>query len=520
MRSTFMGLEIGRRSIITHQATLDITGHNVANANTPGYTRQVASIQTTAPYAAPSMYNIQPGQFGTGVMVGEIRRLRDEFIDMQIRNESQASGYWEAMQTTLDTIEMILNEPGDQGLRAVLDGLWEAWQSLSESPESDAVREVVKERGMAVADAFHHMYNQLIALRRDLNSQVKAKVEEINSIARQLADVNGQIKAVILSEQVPNDLLDRRDLLLDKLSRLVDAQIIIESNETATVLIGGAPLVMGGRTVSLGLNTDSDGMYQVVWDLDPESHPGTVITGRPAGSADMEVVINSGELLGLLEARGFAENSRLGRVQNLVPNLMNSLNQLAKAVILDTNAIHRQGYSLNNQTGIPDGTNFFLQDPDLDPNDPTIEWAKLISVDPKIIEDVKNIAAAGSPTWDSSATPPVVINFGDGSNALRIAQLKQNRAGTLAPFTIDDYWVSLVSSIGVKAQEATRMVENQGTLLNQLEIKRQETAGVSLDEEMTNMIRFQHAYNAAARYITAIDEAISVVVNNMGLVGR
>ena len=115
------------------------------------------------------------------------------------------------MQTTLDTIEMILNEPGDQGLRAVLDGLWEAWQSLSESPESDAVREVVKERGMAVADAFHQMYNQLIALRRDLNSQVKAKVEEINSIARQLADVNGQIKAVILSEQVPNDLLDRRD---------------------------------------------------------------------------------------------------------------------------------------------------------------------------------------------------------------------------------------------------------------------------------------------------------------------
>lgn len=529
MRSTFMGLEIGRRSIVTHQATLDITGHNIANANTPGYTRQVASIQTTAPFAAPSMYNIRPGQFGTGVMVGEIRRLRDEFIDMQIRNESQTSGYWEAMQTTLDTIEMILNEPGDQGLRGVLDSLWEAWQSLVESPENESVREVVKERGLAVADTFHHMYSQLTALRQDLNSQVKAKVEEINSIAQQLADVNRQIKTVIYSGQTPNDLIDRRDLLLDQLSRLVDAQVIIEPDETATVLIGGSPLLMGERTVRLGLNEDTQGMYKVVWDMDPDSHPGTAVTGRPASSNDIEVTITSGELMGLLDARGAAENSKLGQNRSEVPRLIEALNELARAIILDTNEIHRQGYSLNNQTDVADGTNFFtitgdpnfdLNDPAFDPNDPTIEWARLISVDPQIIADVKNIAAAGSPTWDSSAIPPVVINFGDGSNALRIAQLKQNRGGTLAPFTIDDYWVTLVSSIGVKAQEATRMVENQSTLLSQLEFKRQETAGVSLDEEMTNMIRFQHAYNAAARYITAIDEAISVIVNNMGLVGR
>lgn len=517
MRSTFMGLEIGRRSIVTHQATLDITGHNVANANTPGYTRQAASIQTTAPHAAPSMYNIRPGQFGTGVMVGEIRRLRDEFIDMQIRNENQASGYWGAMQTTLNTIEMILNEPGDQGLRAVLDRLWEAWQGLVESPESESVREVVKERGLAVADTFHHMYNQLTALRQDLNSQVKAKVEEINSIAQQLADINRQIKAVILSEQAPNDLIDRRDLLLDQLSLLVDAQIIIESNEMATVLIGGSPLLMGGRTVSLGLNVDTEGMYKVVWDMDPESHPGTAVTGRPAGSDDVEVTITSGELMGLLDARGAAENSRLGQNRREVPRLMEALNELARAILLDTNEIHRQGYSLNNQTSIADGTNFFTQ---LDPSDPTIEWAKLISVDPQIIADVKNIAAAGSPTWDSSAAPPVVINFGDGSNALLLAQLKHSRSVNLNSVSFDDYWGSQVSNIGVKAQEAVRMVENQGTLLNQLELKRQETAGVSLDEEMTNMIRFQHAYNAAARFITAIDEAINVIVNNMGLVGR
>ncbi len=518
MRSTFMGLEMGRRSILTQQATLDVTGHNMANAGTPGYTRQVAVVQTTAPFAAPGMHNVLPGQFGTGVMVGEIRRLRDDFIDMQIRDENQASGYWESMQTTLDTIEVVLNEPSDQGLRGVLDNLWQAWQALVESPENESVRAVVLERGLAVADTFHHMYNQLRNLRQDLNDQVKVKVEEINSVSRQLADVNQQIKAITLSGQAPNDLVDRRDLLLDQISRLVDANVTTEANGMATVLVGGAPLVMGARTVSLGLNTDDKGIYKVIWDSSPETHPGTAVTGRSADdSNDMEVATTSGELMGLLEARGNAEHSKLGQQRNLVPGIMNTLNQLARAMVLDTNAVHQQGYSLNNINGAdPDGIDFFNQT-GIDINDPTIEWARLISVDARIVADVNNIAAAANRTRDDEGTP---INFGDGGNALLLAQLKHSRSGALEPVTIDDYWRSQVSSVGVLAQEARRMVENQETLLNQLELRRQETAGVSLDEEAINMIKSQHAYNAAARYITVVDEALEVIVNRLGLVGR
>ncbi len=142
----------------------------------------------------------------------------------------------------------------------------------------------------------------------------------------------------------------------------------------------------------------------------------------------------------------------------------------------------------------------------------------MICVDAQIVADVKNIAAAGAPTHD--AVSGVASNYGDGSNALALAQLKQSRSGTLAPTTLDDYWNSQVSSIGVLAQEATRMVENQSTMMNQLELRRQETAGVSLDEEMTNMLMFQQAYNAAARYITAIDEALDVIISKLGLVGR
>ena len=164
-------------------------------------------------------------------------------------------------------------------------------------------------------------------------------MEEINSIAQQIADVNQQIKAITLSGQTPNDLIDRRDLLLDQISRLVDAQITVESNGMASILVGGAPLVMGVRTISLGLNTDNKGMYKVVWDLDPDTHPNSVITGRPASSDDIEVSITSGELFGLLDPQ-LAE-AKLGQDPIWSPP-DETLNQLAKAIVIDTNAIHRQ----------------------------------------------------------------------------------------------------------------------------------------------------------------------------------
>ncbi|NLV17252.1 MAG: flagellar hook-associated protein FlgK [Syntrophomonadaceae bacterium] len=517
MRSTFMGLEIGRRGVITHQASLDITGHNVANANTPGYSRQVPVFRTTDPYAGLGMYNVTPGQFGTGVMISDIARMRDAFSDMQIRDESPSFGYWTQMETVLNTIEVIMNEPTDEGLRGVIDGLWEAWQTLVESPESDAVRAVVRERGVAVADTFNHMYLQLSNLRQDLNIQIKAKVEEVNSTAQQIADLNQQIRTLNVSGQSPNDLNDRLDLLLDNLSGLIDAQINFEADGTVTVLLGGAPLVMGSRPVNMGVIPDTQGMYRVVWDLEPESHPGTVVIPPPMTSSHMEINLKSGELMGLLEARGVAEGSSLGSKTNMIPGVMDALNELARAIVLEVNEIHRQGFSLNNTGDSADGFNFFSED-GLDVTDLTLEWAKYITMDAMIVADVQNIAAALNPTRDNITGEP--INFGDGGNALRLAQIKHSLSAALGSVTIDDYWRSKVSSVGVMAGESTRMADNQAVLLNSLEARRQSVSGVSLDEEMTNMIRFQHAYNAAARYLTAIDEAIDMIVNRMGIVGR
>lgn len=596
--SNFLSMEIGKRSIMTHQTALSVTGHNIANANTVGYTRQSPTLVTTRPHYTPNLTsNSGIGQLGTGVEVAYLERLRDAFLDGQIRNENKTTGYWSAIQDTLAKIEVILNEPSNDGLRTVMDQFWESWQDLSAHPESESVRAVVAQRGAALADAFNHTYQQLTELREDVNAFVRVKVDEINSIAQQMADLNQQILSITIAGKQPNDLLDKRDLLIDELSRIADVTVNHDHNGMVSVQLGGRPLVQGKDFAVMDTVTDKRGMHQVVW-------------------ADTKTAVNvtGGELRGLLDARGATELDKSPSVYaEIIPNMIEDLNQLAKTIILRTNEIHRGGFSLNNQSAFPDGMNFFTE-----PTDGN--WAQMMQVDQLIADDPKNIAAARYHTWEGG----IETNFGDGAVALMIAQLKHDyniqqytaRSGDLTvtfpydaeitfyvdgvPITIDqpssleppqeaytdlnkladaiqqaldnkglalnvrtegrqlvfystetfaiqdfltednnlttqapddndkvvnkattdDFWRSVCAQVGVMSQESLRMVKNQDTLLNELENKRQSVSGVSLDEEMTNMIKFQHAYNAASRFITTIDEAIEVIVNRMGLVGR
>jgi flagellar hook-associated protein 1 FlgK len=594
--SNFLSMEIGKRSIMTHQTALSVTGHNIANANTVGYTRQSPTLVTTRPHYTPNLTsNSGIGQLGTGVEVAYLERLRDAFLDGQIRNENKTTGYWSAIQDTLAKIEVILNEPSNDGLRTVMDQFWESWQDLSAHPESESVRAVVAQRGAALADAFNHTYQQLTELREDVNAFVRVKVDEINSIAQQMADLNQQILSITIAGKQPNDLLDKRDLLIDELSRIADVTVNHDHNGMVSVQLGGRPLVQGKDFAVMDTVTDKRGMHQVVW-------------------ADTKTAVNvtGGELRGLLDARGATELDKSPSVYaEIIPNMIEDLNQLAKTIILRTNEIHRGGFSLNNKDPFPEGNNFFTEPADL-----TIHhnWAQIMQVDEQIADDPKNIAAARYHTWDSDHS--VETNAGDGSVALMIAQLKHDyniqqytaSSGDLTvtfpydaaitfsvdgvPITIlqeayadlnkladaiqqaldkkglalnvrtegrqlvfystetfaiqdfltednnlttqvpddndkvvnkattDDFWRSVCAQVGVMSQESLRMVKNQDTLLNELENKRQSVSGVSLDEEMTNMIKFQHAYNAASRFITTIDEAIEVIVNRMGLVGR
>jgi len=475
MRSTFFGLEIGRKALQTQQRALDVTGHNIANANTPGFSRQQAVMATTNPFALPSFNRpIGAGQIGTGVMVQEIRRLRDDFIDLQVRQEVNRTGEWEAKQNALQKLEVILNEPSDSGLRTVLDQFWEAWQELSKKPELEAVRSLVRQRGIAVAETFNHLDSQLTDLAEDLDASIRIKVDEINNIASQIATLNDQIVRVEVQGDHANDLRDKRDLLVDELSKIVQVTVKEDQYGSLTVSIGGRALVSGSKNFEITAvnNALNFGYADIQWLADGSS-----------------VLIKSGSMKGMLDTR-----------DTTVPDYRSQLDAMAQAFANAVNAEHAAGFGLD---GI-NGRYFF----DPDPTDlPTVPDAGNITIHPDILASLDHIAAGS-----------VAGAAGDGSNALDIAGLKHQLL--MGTSTIDDYYRGMIAQLGVQSQEATRMVDNQNLLVAQLENRRQEVSGVSLDEEMTNMIKFQHAYNAAARTVTAMDEMLDVIINRLGLTGR
>lgn len=488
MRSTFSGFDIARKALIAQQQALNVTGHNIANAATPGFSRQRAVLTASKPYTIPSMNSpYSAGQVGTGVDVTAIYRLRDEYTDFQLRNENQTLGNWEAQWETLDRVEGIYAEPSSAGLKTTIAEFFNSWQDLSRDAGSDTARAVVRQRGAAVTDMFRHIRSQLDDVRTDLNEGIRLAVEDINSLADQIAELNVQIQSSELHGYMANDLRDKRDLLVDDLSKLVNISVFDENHQFA-IVVNGNSLVRHDQTthMKLSLAEVSPGVREVVW----ENKNGT--DGLPVGA-------NNGRLAGLTAARQKLQDSYLGALDELA-------NQFAQAV----NEIHSTGYYLSATADSNDpqpedwltGMNFFAS------TDGKAISAKNITLNPEMTDTPAGrrlIATVG----ENKVT-------GDGSNAVKLAQLRNRNIPGLNG-TIEQRLEGILGVLGVDAQQAKRIYENQTMLTEQLQSRRDSISSVSLDEEMTDMIRFQHAYNAAARLVTTMDEVIDTLINRTGV---
>jgi len=584
MRSTFFGLNIGLKGLLAQQRALDVTSHNVANANTPGYSRQDVITKAALPVRTAD------GFIGTGVEIAEIRRIRDQFIDMQIRSENKALGQWEVRSDILSRLEGIMNEPTEYGLGSVLSEYWNEWQELSKNPESAAIRQVVVQKGIVLTETFNHIGSQLSSLQQDINKTIEIKVDQINSIARQLKDLNIQIVKAENGGPKANDLRDKRDLLVEQLSKMVDIDCVEDSSGSVNVTVGGRSLVMGSYHWELKFTDDllEPTAATIEW-IDP-------YTQLVQGNA----VIKSGELKAYLIARD----------EDIV-DLESKLSDLAERIATEVNILHQSGYDLDDNPGleffvkIEDGERFSINN---------------IQINRQLIDDLNKLAAG-------QATP---VMQGDGSNALAIAQLRnmslmnpkiftppvsvtgaalstpvdivagdndklaltingvtkiitigagsyplppgvpdlvaelQNKldaafgagvvsaslsgsnelvitsltgpdrgvydisgpaASTLGlessyKVTFDDYFRSAMAELGIMAQEAEWMRDNQTLLTENLINRKDSISSVSLDEEMANMIKYQHSYTACARVINAMDEMLDLIVNRLGVVGR
>lgn len=477
MRSTFFGLDIARKALAAQSRALDVTGHNIANQATPGYSRQRAVLTTTNPYTVPGMHNsTSAGQIGTGVQVSTIYRLRDSYIDYQLRSQSQYLGKAAAENQTLDRVEGIFSDLQGGGIKNAIAQFFNAWQDLSRDGANETVRAIVQQRGVAVADMFRHVDGQLQDVIDDINHGISLTVIDINSIVDRIASLNAQIQTNELGGKNANDLRDRRDLLIDELSQLVNLHVF-ESHGQLSLVVNGVSIVRHDSVTHMKLGQD-----------------GIVKWLQSDGTEGNAVAATSGRLAGLESAR------------TKTRGYMDQLDAMAKEFAVAINTQHKKGYDLLNGNGIDFFVGLFGS------ADPDAISARHIYVNEDLLDEEngrKYIAAAGEQADGQTIA-------GDGSNALEIAKLR-NQLLFGGTSTLEQFYEGILGTLGVDAQHALHLVENQTLLVEQLEMRRSSVSGVSLDEEMTNMIQFQHAYNAAARLVTVIDEVLDTLINRTGL---
>jgi flagellar hook-associated protein 1 len=334
MPSTFMGIEIARRGIATHQQALTTTGHNISNADNKNYARQRVDMDTMHPLYDPSLNRASGvGQLGQGPKAGAVERVRDEFVDGRIHNAEQVKSQWETREKYLHQVEVIYNEPSDDSLRAQLDRFWQSWQELAQFPEEMSHRELVRTRGREVTFRMRDTFQKLSDLRRQADFELEVTVGRINDMGTQIKDLNDRIMKSQAVGDRPNDLLDKRDAIVQELSKLADITMEKQDPDEFVLYLGGEMLVQGRVQHKLLLAGDAsnEGLKKVTWE-----HNGQKVLFR-AGSAQ-----------GLLEMRDITIRENIEKMDLLAINLTDTVNE-----------VHRDGFGLTKETNI----NFFKLDP-------------------------------------------------------------------------------------------------------------------------------------------------------------
>ena len=534
MTSTFHGLETARRGLTAQQAALYVTGQNVANANTLGYSRQRVSLAAETAYPNPALNREQiPGQMGTGVKANTIERVRESFLDVQYRSESTKLGFWNGRADGLTKIEDVMNEMEGTGLADSIDSFWQSVQELAVNSVNSGAKAVMRERGIALADTFTYLSGNLNMVRSDLKNELNVTVEQVNSLLESIDNLNKQISGIEPHGYLPNDLYDSRDVLMDELSSIMNIKVDYmksggnsQANAMGTALIklnngSSEPITLVDSTTVHLLAVTTNGEGEAVDTVQIGSHTITA-----------EEFTSEGKLLALFQTYGHTIAD--GEVAGDLPDMLKELDHMAYTFATEFNRVHKEGLSAKElaawKAALANDPNakaadyneevlFFVDDGNTEPE--TVKgFAGRIQISDKIRESYDYIASA------SEETP----NEGDASNLLKLSNVftekynYKDALGGASPSADRDslgaYLQSVIGSLAVKTKQAERLADNSATLLQNVSNRRSSVSAVSVDEEMTNMVQFQHAYNASARMITMIDECLDKIINGLGVGGR
>jgi flagellar hook-associated protein 1 FlgK len=463
--STFSMFEIGKSALIASRKSMDVTSHNIANAATPGYSRQDAFLE-------PIIQRQSQMISGVGVRVSDVRRTRDVFVDAVLRNEIGREAAYLVQQEVLDHIQTAVAEPGDNSIRGVIDSFWSAWQDLSADPDSSSARAQLMERGRSLVDMFNHLGTQLDSISHDIDIHIESLVLRVNDLAERVAALNVEIARALARQEPAADLMDRRDLILDELAELTGGTVSYTAEGNAVrFTIGGFPIV------------DRDKTYKLEVSL---AGPDTEFMWKSSEGDTPQTIANMGGRLGGLKTAK----------DHLVQDFRQKFEALFNNIVLNVNAVHEDWPPPG------DGIPFFTYGS-------TGPHLGSVEVNPDIVADPSKILA--TLTTPGDVAHKIARVLADGEDPF-------DQTVTTEPFV--ETWTSMIGELGAKAQKVETGVVTQGLLVKELRNRRDSISGVSVDEEVAQLIRQQHAFSAASRVITIADEVIDTIINRMGLAGR
>ncbi len=473
MAGSFFGIELGRRGVQTHQRALNVTGHNLTNASTPGYTRQGAVFETSQPHSTPALdSSVQPGQFGTGVNTSMINRIRDEYLDPQVRNSIKDRFYWEAQISVMNRVEASFAEPATSGILDQMVEFFKGWQNLNNNPQDPAVKAAVAEIGTQLASATNYTYGQLSYVEESIlkpgtppeveGGQLNDSVTRVNELFYQIQNLTQDIMRVYKVGQQPNDLLDKRDLLLDELSQYGPLQVINATENGRPT--GELSITFFDAAITTVPRQETQFALQI--------NEGKLELQETASGWSLNLTDNNtdanrgGALLGLEKAR----QSIIGFKDDL-----NHLMETLKSKIEQANSQPPAASKIEFFTGSLAGGDFRL--------------------DPSILND------------------PGII---DGTKAGAIANIRQQHMDPESVrYTLEQGYALLVTKVGNLVSSTENMAINQRVIYDQMSNLRESVAGVSVDEELANMMQFQYGFQASARVISMMDELLNEIINRI-----
>ena len=624
MGSTFSGIELGKRSIMANTDAITTAGHNISNADTEGYSRQRVQIKQFDPLYRPDLTRAErAGQIGQGVDLQSVERVRDELLDKRIVGQANQESYWQTRSDYYSMIEQIYNEPDDISIRSNMDKFWESWQELAVNPESKAARQAVVTRGETLTDSINQRWESLDGIANLVDGDIEAQVKQVNSLSRQIAAANAEIVESKAMGDNPNDLLDRRDLLVDKLSELVNITTDTRDNDEFMVHVDGKVLVQGGvaREIALEPRNDDTGFHKLVW---ADTKNDAVFSGGSLGALvelrDVDIrneiqnlntftmnfadlvndvhrnAVGANKVTGLdfFTQHPFVENANgnfdrngdgqldssyvfrfsgtnaldlqqqvgiegvmkfngvngdvevpyyhtdtvetvIARINDSTSEVKAYLDKNNHLVLKSTTAedisnpdfvirhVEDSGYFLAGYSGIlkgPGAANAY----DFNKADavgslaagtqfavaPVANPSAYIAVNNEIRNDVMSVAAG---YVDAAGNMPA----GDGSAAVEIASIRNTSIMVGGMKTFDDYFADSVTNVGLKGEQAETNLMSQNAIMADLRGLRDSISGVNIDEELAEILKFQHGYNAAAKFINVWDSLLDTVINRLGV---